>query len=326
MDGLLQLAARVPPVTRWWLASIVALSTATLAGLVHANYLLFVPEKALTTQLWRLVTAFCYFGDLLVETVLHIYFISQSFGLIEQSFSTTEAHIPRYYQLRLDATRRNRLQTSFDATKTVDFVHFLTIICVLIVAAVTVVFYTTQIALVQLGPILDRVMMYVWCRTNPQADVRVFGMAFRAAYVPWIMLVASWVMSPEFGYDLYFLSSGTLKGLQQILQRPFVWHTAVCFGLGHFWWYTRDFLLEKVYYDVRSSRREWTWRVAAKYAQKQPARAVVRSWYRESLLTLVLPPWYWTILKNLEIEQRIGETERAGANAVAEEAAEDAEQ
>lgn len=302
MDRIIQLAGGIPPVTRCWLIAIMALSAATLAGLVHANQLLFVPEKALTSQWWRLITSFCYFGDLLVETVLHIYFISQSFGMIEQLFATTEAHLPRHYQLLLDSTRRRRLDESLNATKTVDFVHYLTMVCVLIVAAVTVVFYTKNVVLVHLGPIFDSVMMYVWCRSNPLAEVRVFGVVMRAAYVPWVMLLGSWVMSPEFRYDLMFLTSGTLKGLQQVLKRPFVWNTLVRFGIGHFWWYTRLFLLEKVYYDLSSSRRETTLRVARKY-QKLPPQAIVRSWYRELLLTLVLPPWYWTILRNLEADQ-----------------------
>lgn len=146
----------VPIVTRTYTALVLITTIAIELNVVSVLHLYFNLEAILDGQVWRVLTSFFYFGELGVNFLLHVYFLS------------------RYARMLEEGSFRGR---------TADFVFFFVFggsLLLMMAPFANVMF---------LGQALDMMLMYVWGRRNSQSHMRLFNLfAFPAAYLPWVVL------------------------------------------------------------------------------------------------------------------------------------------
>ena len=91
MDAIL---ANLPPITKGWCIAILSTATLLSANRLKLVNLLFVPDKALTTEPWRLITSFCTFRSLSIELFLEVFYVASSCGQLESRFTTELSLFP----------------------------------------------------------------------------------------------------------------------------------------------------------------------------------------------------------------------------------------
>lgn len=146
----------VPIVTRTYVALVLITTVAIELNIVSALHLYFNLDAILDGQVWRIVTAFLYFGDLNINFMLHLYFLSRNARMLEEG--------------------------SFRG-RTADYVFFFLFgaVMMLMVAPFTHVMF--------MGQALDMMLMYVWGRRNSSTHMRLlYVFQFTAAYLPWVVL------------------------------------------------------------------------------------------------------------------------------------------
>jgi Derlin-2/3 len=172
-------------------------------------------------------------------------------------------------------------------------------IAVLIVVLVTIGYYKLGINVSELSTVLDSVIWYIWCRQNPQSPVVIFGLfSIPGAYVPWCLTVMHALMQIDFAQQVYASLLLEASAVRLAVYLPFLWNELVNYSVGHFWWFSRDFLLANVYFDSNEQRRKIAWsetrRVQREYAGRGPVST------SDLLRLFMLPPWYWGILSRVE--------------------------
>lgn len=299
MDRIFQWVSGIPPVTRYWSIAILSTSILTTLRIVLAVQFVFIVDKAFSSQPWRLITSFCYFDDLLIELIINIWFIIRSSRYLEEGFSTKIALFPPNTINTLNSDQRNFLKRIIDRNKSIDYLYFVLLICGSIVAAVTYGSNNFDFKIHRLGSLLDDILLYIWCRSNPNLDVNMFGFfTIQTAYLPWCYTMLNWVLLKDFLTDFLALMSGNLRLIASVFTKPFVWRVVICYSLGHFWWFSRDFLLCQFYYDFNDERRQ----IRSETPKRIEQESRISSYHnipRRILTLILLPPWYWVILKKM---------------------------
>jgi Derlin-2/3 len=130
----------------------------SLSGLLSERLSERAPPDTLlaTTQIWRLVTDFLFFGSFSLDFLFHMYFLV------------------RYCRLLEEGEFRGR---------TADFVFFL------LFGAVLMTMVAPLLPLYFLGLSLTFMMVYVWGRRNEHVRLSFLGLfPFTAPYLPWVLL------------------------------------------------------------------------------------------------------------------------------------------
>lgn len=167
----------VPPVTRSYIClSVITTGTVALDVItplkLYLNWSL-VLQKA---HLWRVITNFMYFGDFSIDFLFHMFFLY------------------RYCKMLEINTFRGR---------TADFLFML------IFGAGLLVLASPFTHINFLGPSLTFMMVYVWGRKNSRQVVNFLGLiSFSAPYLPWVLLLFSFVLGSSPTMDLLGIFAG----------------------------------------------------------------------------------------------------------------------
>lgn len=167
----------VPPVTRSYIflsvltTGAVALEVITPLKL-YLNWALVLRNG----QVWRVFTNFLFFGSFSLDFLFHMFFLYRYCKMLEtNSFRGRTADF--LYMLMFGAS----LLVIVSPLSTVDF----------------------------LGPSLTFMMVYVWGRRNSRQAVNFLGIvSFSAPYLPWVLLLFSFVLGSNPTMDLLGILSG----------------------------------------------------------------------------------------------------------------------
>lgn len=283
----------IPPATRCWTLAIFCFSMATTTKLVKYQSIIFIPDKVFGTQYWRFITSFCYFGDITLEWFLNFWLLIRFSRLFEDSYSTLFALFPLIIDT-FNPTQIEDLRKVIDKNKTYDFLYFIGLVCSSIVGLVSYVHYKIGIHFHVLGPFLEDITLYIWCRNNPEVMINFLGIInVSSVYLPVLNALLSFVLSKEFYEAVLFISTGNFSLIKTILSHSLFIRILICFTLGHIWWFTRDFLLRHIYYDSHNDRRTSKNRLFQEYkvSRYNITKAI--------LVLLLLPPWYWFTLNRI---------------------------
>lgn len=161
----------MPPITRYWIASIVATGLAVQCHML-TPFQLFYSYRAVfhKSQYWRLLSTFVYFGPLSIQLVFHLFFIQRYSRMLEEA-AASRAHFS--WLLMLAAAALLALAPLFDQAF--------------------------------LGSTLNSTLVYVWSRKHPDAMLSFFGiLTFRAPWLPFVMIGLSVLMYDHWPMDELF--------------------------------------------------------------------------------------------------------------------------
>lgn len=299
----------IPPISRAWLAAMFVLAAVTTNNIVPLAKLVFIPKK-IAAEPWRLVLLFCYFGGLSLILLQHALLISRTTSQLENAFTLDLSCVPLRYVARLPPALRARLRAAMAENRTADYAYFLALVAASIVGLVYVTIWldSFNVALVYLGPVLEAVLMYVYCRNSPEADMVILGFLCKAKYCPFIMLALKFLLSDDY---TEFVASvrhdGVVRSLSWLLHSSFAVETVFVYLAGHTWWFVRFFCMENLYNEHRTdTRAAWADAYAAVAVDDAP-------WWLNVARVVTLPVWYhWTIWQLL----REGEAPRDGRRKV----------
>ncbi|PXF40472.1 Derlin-2.2 [Gracilariopsis chorda] len=167
----------IPPVTRSYICLSV-LTTSAVALEVITPYKLYLDWALILTQahVWRLFTNFLFFGNFTLDFLFHMFFLY------------------RY---------SNLLETNSFRGRTADFLYML------LFGAAWLVLMSPFASIDFLGPSLTFMMVYVWGRRNSRQMVGFLGvLTFRAPYLPWVLLLFSFVFGSSPSMDLLGILAG----------------------------------------------------------------------------------------------------------------------
>lgn len=167
----------MPPVTRSYICLSV-LTTAAVALEVITPLKLYLNWDLILhkAHFWRLFTNFLFFGNFNLDFLFHMFFLY------------------RYCKM---------LETNSFRGRTADFLYML------LFGAALLVLVSPLAAIDFLGPSLTFMMVYVWGRRNARQVVSFLGiLSFRAPYLPWVLLVFSFVLGSSPSMDLLGILAG----------------------------------------------------------------------------------------------------------------------
>lgn len=156
----------IPPVTKLWAGSALALAIAEHIGLVSPLQLFLSFRLVLRGQVWRIPTSLSYFGPFSIDFLFNLVF----------------------------ATRYSRmLEENHYAGHRADFVYLL------LFSSVVLVVLSPLVTLPFLGSPLGFVLVYLWSRRNRHIRLSLFGvLVITAPYLPWALVAFSWVLSGSY--------------------------------------------------------------------------------------------------------------------------------
>lgn len=156
----------IPPITRLWAGSALALALAEHVGLVSSLQLFLSFRLVLRGQLWRIPTSLAYFGPFSIDFLFNLVF----------------------------ATRYSRmLEENHYAGHKADFVYLL------LFSSFILVLLSPLVTLPFLGSPLGFVLVYLWSRRNRHIRLSLFGvLVITAPYLPWALVAFSWVLSGSY--------------------------------------------------------------------------------------------------------------------------------
>lgn len=284
----------IPPVSRCWTVSIIAINGMASLGIISPMKLIFLPERGFS-QPWRLFTSFCYFGEVLFGTILAVWTTIRWFRSLEENFSIPYTMFPSFvnefndYQLDILAKYTTRM-------KSWDFLHLVVLICVSIIITTSLGFYRLQFRIPMLGVVLHEVISYISCRTNPQQQVSIFGIiTVQGVNIPLFTALLDWVVLADFKPHMAILLQGHFLVLWLVLTSPIAWKTYICLFLGHFWWYFHSYLYNEWYGDKNRHRYKLR-NKTVKRVQQQNRIGYLGCGNKAVVTAVMLPPWYWLIL------------------------------
>lgn len=299
MERVFQWIGNIPPITRYWCISIVVTALCTSIGLVSSRELAFRPDKAFSTEPWRLLTSFFYFGDLLIELVFAVVFLVNLSTFLEENFRSPLSLFPDSITADPHAEHEQVLLSLTEKNKSIDYLYFIFLVCGSILSLVTYGMYKTSFKYNKLGPLLDDVILYIWSQNNPDVEISLLGLiTLKARNLPLFHIIRIWVGQESFIPDLSRLMSGNIYYILAIFKQNFMWRVLMFYCLGHFWWFTRYFFLEKLHEDSDQERRNARRRNDERV--RQHAKIGFHSQATIHLLRLfLLPPWYHRIVQNM---------------------------
>ncbi|CAX41602.1 Der1-like family member, putative [Candida dubliniensis CD36] len=288
----------LPPITKGWCIAILSTATLISANRLKLVNLLFFPDKALTTEPWRLLTSFCTFRPLSIELFLEVFYAASSCGQLESRFTTELSLFPTRIIDQFNQNHRNArdqgqgqisqlelLRSFIDRNKSIDFLYYVGQICLSIIVVACLIHYRLQFTILNLGQILSHLLIYVDSQKTPNEQINVVGLfSIKKSYYPWLVAIVTIILN----------TSGGLLDINNIFNSPLVWTYIVATGLGHFWWMLRDVFVSSIHYDSNDRRRL--------LKQKLLSRHGIMKFdiIREGLIWLLLPPWYWVILTKIK--------------------------
>lgn len=176
----------LPIITKILLCSTLFTAAATNFQFINPmNFIFSWPMIWQKFQIWRLFTPFVFAGGFSFPFLMHVYILYQNSLRYEQNPFNTGAR-----------------GTSADYL-------FMLLFGMAILCIAAVIF-----ELAVLSEALLYMIMYVWSRRDPVANVSIFGFQFQASYLPWVyvvfrMLMGSSILLPLFGIGVghlyYFL-------------------------------------------------------------------------------------------------------------------------
>jgi len=169
----------MPIVTRTYLT--LSFLTTVLCSLeVISPFTVYFNLKLITEklQLWRLISSFLFFGNLGLDFLFHMFFLT------------------RYCRLLEEGSFRSR---------TADFVYML-------LFGGTLLLICASFAQIQfLGQSLTFMMVYVWARRNQHVNMSLLGLFnFTAPYLPWVLAIFSLVLGSSPVVDVIGMIAGHL--------------------------------------------------------------------------------------------------------------------
>ncbi|CAK7893814.1 hypothetical protein CAAN1_02S09010 [[Candida] anglica] len=201
----------------------------------------------------------------------------------------------RIRQRQIREQHRIQLQQAQDThlfnNKTYDYIYYVFLITLSIIGSVTLGRNRGLFTMPYLGPILSEVLLYIWCRNNAEVEINFLGiLRMKSAYLPWCHVLWDWLTSPNFQLDLYSIFQKNIY-IGVIFTSAYFWKSILTLGLGHFWWFVRDFLAIQFYSDANEERR--LLRLSGK-RQIQRAGFIRRRFNISRFISrILLPPWYW---------------------------------
>lgn len=205
----------IPPVSRLYLTSAVAMTTACFLDVVSPLTLYYNYDLILNKgQYWRIITSFLFFGSFSIDFLFHMYFVVRYCRLLEEGpFRGRTADF--LFMIIYGATMMLICSVAFDAFARIKF----------------------------LGYPLSFMMVYLWARDPDNYHIRMsfFGvLQFNAPYLPWVLLLFSLILGNPIEMDLlgilvghsyYFLDYvypqvAAIRGwsLKKILVTPSILH------------------------------------------------------------------------------------------------------
>ncbi|GAM86813.1 hypothetical protein ANO11243_048330 [Dothideomycetidae sp. 11243] len=161
----------VPPLTRYWIATIVATGVGVQCHML-TPFQMFYSYRAVfyKSQYWRLLSTFCYFGPLSIQLVFHLFFIQRYSRMLEEA-----------------------------APSVAHFSWLILFACISLLAMAPLFNQAF------LGSTLNSTLVYVWSRKNPDAMLSFFGiLTFRAPWLPFFMIGLSVLMNDSWPIDEFF--------------------------------------------------------------------------------------------------------------------------
>lgn len=167
----------MPPVTRSYICLSVLTTGAVALEIITPLKLyldwVLVLRKA---HVWRIFTNFLFFGNFSLDFLFHMFFLY------------------RYCKM---------LETNSFRGRTADFLYML------LFGAALLVIVSPLTTIDFLGPSLTFMMVYVWGRRNSRQAVGFLGVLnFRAPYLPWVLLMFSFVLGSSPAMDLLGILAG----------------------------------------------------------------------------------------------------------------------
>lgn len=167
----------MPPVTRSYICLSV-LTTGSVAFEVISPYKLYLNWSLVLSKLhiWRLLTNFLFFGEFSIDFIFHMFFLYRHCKMLEIN------------------TFRGR---------TADFLFML------LFGGAVLVLGSPFTKVYFLGPSLTFMMVYVWGRKNSRQVVNFLGLfSFSAPYLPWVLLLFSFIVGASPTMDLLGIFAG----------------------------------------------------------------------------------------------------------------------
>lgn len=161
----------LPALTRSYVILAVGLSILTTTDVI-SPYSLYFDHKAVISrhEWWRCFTSFAYFGNIGINSLFALTFVSRYFRMLEEQMFIN---------------------------RTVDFIFFTGWCCVFVMLFVTLNPFKNMDT-VFLGYAFGIAFMYYWARSNPEFRFSLCGIfTFSAPYLPWVILLISKVFSGE---------------------------------------------------------------------------------------------------------------------------------
>ena len=167
----------IPPITRTYV-SLAVVTTAAVALDVVTPYKLYLNWDLVVrhAHVWRVATNFLFFGNLSLDFLFHMFFLY------------------RYCKM---------LETHSFRGRTADFLYML------LFGAALLLLVSPLTSIEFLGPSLTFMMVYVWARRNSRQPMNFLGLLnFRAPYLPWVLLLFSFVLGSSPSMDLLGVLAG----------------------------------------------------------------------------------------------------------------------
>lgn len=167
----------IPPITRTYV-TLAVVTTGAVALDVVSPYKLYLNWDLVIRygNVWRMCTNFLFFGHLSLDFLFHMFFLY------------------RYCKM---------LETQSFRGRTADFLHMLLFGAALLLAV------SPLTSIEFLGPSLTFMMVYVWARRNARQPMNFLGLLnFRAPYLPWVLLLFSFVLGSSPSMDLLGVLAG----------------------------------------------------------------------------------------------------------------------
>lgn len=169
----------LPIVTRTYFTCCVALTAACALDIV-TPYSLYYNWHAISQlgEVWRLVTNFMFFGNLGVDFLFHMFFLTRYCRTLEESTY---------------------------AGRSVDFAFVLFLGCVIFMA------FAPFMSMIFYGSSLSFMLVYLWGRRNPGMQIALLGLVgFSAPYLPFALLGISLLLGHDPTSDLFGIAVGHL--------------------------------------------------------------------------------------------------------------------
>ncbi|EGV65440.1 hypothetical protein CANTEDRAFT_102578 [Yamadazyma tenuis ATCC 10573] len=300
MENLHVLMQGLPPVSRYWAGGLMLAHAMVQFKLVPGARLEFSVSRAFSTQPWRVITSFFYYGPLSMNTLFSIYNTVQWSKLLEESFSLSRATFPDSIAV-FDEEQQQVLMRATRRLEPLDYFHYLVLMAVAVIGLSTYGSYVLGYPTPMMGGMLYEILTYILCRRNPQLQVGIFGIiVIRGIYIPLMSMVFALVSSEEFSILLQQLSaeSFTMGSLWNVLTTFAIWRGLVCISIGHFLWFVHSVLFDTIYDDRNNKRYSLRHGTVKRVQQAQQINYIDMT--KTVMRWIMLPPWYWVMIHNIK--------------------------